>query len=58
VNLGKHSFECFAPGGIWVFLRRVPRLGPFDFSRRYGVGRSYFLRNHRNTIHVYEGSKL
>ena len=53
MNLGKHSLECFAPGRIGVL-----RSGFLALSRRFGVGRLHFLRNHRSTIHIYKCSKL
>jgi hypothetical protein len=51
-NVGKHSLECFAPGHIGVL-----RFGFLALRGRFRVGRLHFLRNHRNTIHIYEGSK-
>ena len=52
-NVRKHSLECFAPGRIGVL-----RLSFLVVSRRFGVGRSYFLRIHRNDIRIYERSKV
>jgi hypothetical protein len=50
-NVGKHPLECFAPGRIRGFLRRVLRLAPFTLSG--GIGRRNFLWNHHHTLHIY-----